>query len=342
MSRSKRSRARKAERSRDRKRREAQRRKWYLRAGIAGVLGVIIAGALAVVLPWLGLGESELEKEFAAVIRYEDLLFEWEQRLAPQINEIADTAFKNNLNAPFEIARANRETNPYRHIALYDEKRKEGKVTQSPLRFLIEEGHSDTFFYDFLEDEKVGATFLPPIKLMLLHNSSHLNARDMLTLYHELHHVQQETDLWRHIKTEADLQRYHQALLDLNALEKGSGSLIIDELWAYAYQIEVLDLMMQGRLSEGVLRGEPLSTVIVMQELNARPNQYGATDLLNQFAGVYFLESGAKDGKFSDRYVRAVARHYRDDLGFRLLVETGEFQFKEISIEEVIQHVKKQ
>ena len=128
-----------------------------MRVGIACILGVIIAGTLVAILPWLGLGESELEKEFAAVIRYEDLLFEWEQRLAPQINEIADTAFKENLNVPFEIARTNREKNPYRFLALYAEKRKEGKVTQAPLQFLMEEGHSDTFFYDVLEEGKTGA-----------------------------------------------------------------------------------------------------------------------------------------------------------------------------------------
>ena len=178
---------------------------------------------------------------------------------------------------------------------------------------------------------------------MLLHYSPQLNARDMLTMYHELHHAKQDADLWRrHIKTEEDLQRYHRALADLNALEKGSGSFIVDELWTYAYQIEVLDLMMHGRLSEGILRGEPLSTAIVMRELNARPNQYGATEQLNQFAVAYFPERGAGDGKFSDRYVRAVARHYRDDLGYRLLIETTEFQFREVSIEEVVQHVKKQ
>jgi hypothetical protein len=223
------------------------------------------------------------------------------ERVLPKIAAMAAPEdLKNLLREPFTVMDTNK-SNPNKNGVRLD------RATGDSRR-AVSGGNVYHFSYIAARlREETAAIFFGPTRKMILSNSFNgQNVIDLLVVYHELCHAALDGNERATFKTEADFISY----LDIKEKKPGERPKVnaIAEATAYAAEIEILDLLLDGYLRKTISAGENIDLVDVVRRLGLTSVEDIETlNFLLDFAKVYFASGGIQRGNFSGQFVNVIA-----------------------------------
>lgn len=228
------------------------------------------------------------------------------------------------IKSPFEVMKMNTE-NPNRNAPRM---RKE-KMAAGQKGFTM----GNTYFlgYDVAKTDGYAAAFSPMERTMHLgENIDPNNLLDMLVVYHELRHSVQDANVRKEIKSQSELDQYTKFHTDHTA---SMGNLVLnDEASAYAYEIEMLNMLLKGALKENISSGKGMNIETIRKTLNSRPDQDAMIDMMIQLAGTYYPE-GLSSGNLPRKFMNIIAKSYAAR-GFQVLIPWSSGELRLYKIEE--------
>ncbi len=294
--------------------------------GLAGVL--LTAGVVAYSLnngnssKTVSLGESgpsvpeafDKERDTDRLISVVENAWEgFSRRVEPLISQVDDKAFRDEIESPFQLMKLNK-ANPNKNGTRFHRQQSElGNSTAdiaNAFWFFIE---SDP---NLLSDQAAG--FEPLSAIMHLSPDFDPNDDvDMLILYHELRHVAQSARTKMQIRGPREYDEY----VDFHTGPKRR-MLINEEASAYAYEIEVLNLLCGGELSRAAQEGRAVDMNLLHSMIKTK--RVRTLETLVYFAQHYYPE-GAISGHFSQRFLEMLAEEYAK-FGYEVYIflNTGE------------------
>lgn len=231
-----------------------------------------------------------------------------------KIATISDPFLREGLESPFEFAFNNQQNNPSRNLeVLHMEAARAGKketVLNNP----------SFFYYQVLSRNRApgnaSAAFSAVDRTVSLADDFNgENMFDVLQAFHELGHASHDTGVRQAMDSEDDLERY-QDFYTYNAATEKPRMLVGEECTAYAMEIELLDLYLDGRLSQEI-QGGVVDIDRLARELNIRPEQQQGLAGLIELARAYYPDRISSNRGFSSAFVRTVSQTYQDN-GYEL------------------------
>ncbi len=150
------------------------------------------------------------------------------------------------------------------------------------------------------------------------------NLLDIIIFHHELRHVMQDTALRSSLSTREDFDRY-MAFFTLHSENDPQKVLVFNEASAYMYEIETLNVLLDGELKTSILNGNPLSLEYIRGKLHARERQIDTIQLLVAFATSYYT-SGSTYRGLTPSFLDTIVATYRRQAGKFDFYETGDFR----------------
>lgn len=240
---------------------------------------------------------------------------EFEKIVRPKIEQEPIEHIRRELEAPFVIMDRNKKNNDRNYPRLL----KERQVKRDQISYLNDPYH---FFYA-VHGQKGGGmsfSFNPVQNLMRVpEDFDPNNYMDILILFHELKHVVYEVNAREGIRSDAEYRRY------VKSFEVKPGErprIFIDgEFSVYAFEIELLNKLLDGRLMAAAASGEKIDAKEVAQKLNARPSQLSTIEMLLHFAEAYYPQRVSAHNGFPREYVDRIARNY-ERAGYDIHIRT--------------------
>lgn len=225
--------------------------------------------------------EEELDEKIA---RFEEAFLRFGTEVEVLAQNIQDPRLRANVLAPFDLVKINR-ANPNKNHLRFLRQALEGTnlgderlVRQSNIRF---------FDYDFqLKIDAFAATYSPVQRSLSLRPDFDLSSRgDLLLAHHELTHVGQDTNLRIGIGSREEFERYRR----FHTVHPGERprSRLDYEGGAYLFEMELLNVMLQGRLFAAAQSGSPMSAEEIATALSD-PKNVSIYSVLVDFARVYY------------------------------------------------------
>ena len=293
--------------------------KW--RYGALGLVALVLVVVVAIAWQQLTAQEGDEEALWETITETEHAFLRFGEELSPKLQVLPNEELRNQLLLPFELAKINQE-NPYRNYLYFQ--RVASEVVDESGRFQQE--NLNFFFYGRRGDvegsiSEFAAAFAPTMRLMIL-DQKHDSLVDLLVLHHELRHAMQDIKERGNIQTEEEFDQYIAFHTDG---ERGRPRLILNwETTAYAYELELLNIMLGDQLRESVLRGHVLKSSVIAERLNAQPDDMTSINFLRKLADLYYPQGFSGEG-FDPRYVRFLGQVYYDR-GYRLYSTNGGFK----------------
>ncbi len=232
------------------------------------------------------------------------------ERLEPEITKIGDPKIREELRLPFDVVKVNL-TNEYRDF------RKLEELAQKMPDRMVKQANINYFSFRFNPHSVgVAASFVPIERCVCIDSTFDTNnIFDLVVLYHELRHVVQDTLHRVSIKTDRDFEQY-QNFLTAKAGEK-TRILLVDETTAYAYELELLNLISKGQLKTQA--SDPgFNGTWFRSQFAIRDDQLGVADVLAELSVLYFPE-GLRQSALPKQFVRRVAERYWQ-MGYDLFI----------------------
>lgn len=224
----------------------------------------------------------------------------FEEKVAPFLVDLVDSDFKNELNSPFKIMKINRE-NPDKNARRFHEDQLASGNTTAKI------GNPYWFFIDSNVDlpGNIIAGFDPTAVVMSLSASfDPEDDIDQLVLYHELRHVAQGANTRMKITSEEEYKKYVAFLTGAKRL------VINEEASAYAYEIDLLNLLCGGELLNAVKEGRSVNMEIVNAKIKTKNK--GILKMLIDLSKLYYPE-GVSTGNFNKIFLDMIADTYAKD-----------------------------
>lgn len=226
--------------------------------------------------------------------------------LLPKVEAVQNPDLKKKIMSAFELMAINQK-NPNKNNVVVKRKMHEAQSFDAGTSVLKQE-NINYFSYGVGKNESSIASYIPISRTMMLNEKiAAKNMLDMAVVAHELRHVMQDTGVRANISSEQEFIAYQRAY----ALAPGEkmAVFILEEATAYAYEIETINLLLDGAMKKSALENRPLNTDDALKKLNARPDQNGLLELLQEFANAYYRSGSTLDG-LRKSYIDAIADKY--------------------------------
>jgi hypothetical protein len=249
-----------------------------------------------------------------AILKAEEAMVRFETIMRPYLDKLPKDHFREQLELPFEQMRVNYD-NPYKNgPRSHRELASQGKTT-------LRQENQSWFSIKAGDDPGLSASFQPATRIMQISTKfDPQNFLDMLVLYHETRHVTQDNAYRAQLETKEQFDSY----LDFHSREFEDDTqrfIVTDEASAFAYEIEMLNLYLDGWLNQASTNGTPISIDEMVKRLNGRPEQRSTTSMILQLAYYYFPER-MTGGNFSKRFLDKIATEYKNAHGYEAYIFT--------------------
>lgn len=231
--------------------------------------------------------------------RIESGFSDFENEVRPLVERVPDAQFRAELMSPFEVMRLNQE-NPERNGPRYH------RVMREHGEIEVQSANPYHFFYaanSNLGHMAAGVESLSRVMYLSPNLDTH-NYVDMLVFYHELRHVAQHTNIRMNLHSPEEWEAYKR----FNTMLVGEKPRINinEEATAYAFEIELLNLMLNGELKMKIRSGDQIDIQSLHRRLRGRTNQIGTVELFVVLARAYY-PNGMSSGGFPRRFVDEIA-----------------------------------
>lgn len=212
------------------------------------------------------------------------------------------------IKSPIDFYR-NNQRNPIRnsYTFLLDDLEKRGEAALRSPAYLQKE--DPRFFFMRLLKERVNlaGTFNPVARTFYLDKSvSSQNLFDALVIYHETEHARQDYEVRSHLRT-PELKQHYDSFYGVKPPEQPR-IIVPFEYQAYAKEIEVINLLTDGKLKQDSMGGN-FSIDEYAKSLNARTDQKGAVDWLLKLAQIYY-STNSQVNRYSPSFQQAINQSY--------------------------------
>lgn len=236
----------------------------------------------------------------------------------------------NALRSPIDIYRNNiRNPNRNSYTFLLADLDKRGEdALKTPATLMLAD--RSFFFMRLLEGRvNMAETFSPTERtLHLSENVSSVNLFDALVIYHECEHARQDSVV-RGFLTSTQLKQKYDSFYTANGPSDRPRILVLFEYQAYAKEIELLNVLTDGKLKQDSQTG-----VFNIEEyrkgLNALPNQTEAIDVTLRLGQIYYSTGSSLDS-YSEAFNQKLNQIYSEQ-GYNLytLTDVSRFEVKPI------------
>ena len=236
------------------------------------------------------------------------------ERLRNKIAMLPDMKFREQLDLPRQVMLINKE-NPWRNAYRLEQAHAQEKY--------LKQTNINYFSYELLVDRSphdrtaryAAAGYAPATrKFFFPREIIQMNILDFVVTAHELIHVAQDTKERAQLHTEQHFARY----VHFYSTEKGEKPRIIlnNETTAYAYELELLDMLLDGGLRTMVASRDKAATARLGSVVPLRSGQEKMLEYLIELAFLYFPAGLTRQG-LPATFVHHVARAYRA-IGYEL------------------------
>lgn len=229
------------------------------------------------------------------------------KKLRDKFDKLPNTLNAEQLFLPFDLVNINKG-NPNRNYPRFHRKATEAGIGSA------KNANINYFGYRIGGPELRGfaAAYSPPSREMILAPDFDAdNLFDSLVLYHELRHVMQDTAVRDSISSDAELRQY-LAFHDRKPGQKNR-VFVMDEASAYMFEIEALNLLLDGALKDAAKKGVQLDAEQIRTQLNASKNQTALLGLIMEM-GYSYYNSGSSDKGITQSFLREMVRMYRKNV----------------------------
>lgn len=219
--------------------------------------------------------------------------------LEPKLSTIKDEKYRKHLLLPFDIVRHNAK-NPFKNRRRAERLHRHTNVIRMKSIY--------QFHYLAAAIEGAAGAYNPPSKTLFANpDFDPENMMDMLTIYHELWHVIDDSGV--RLKLTPDQERRY---LKFWSRIRDNKVDINTESWANAFSIEIADLLLDGEIRETVESGRRFDIQGILKRLNA-----GADDknlliiMLGMSQGLYPEGIQKWPLKLPEKYYKNLTRIYK-------------------------------
>ncbi|MDZ4284864.1 MAG: hypothetical protein U1A28_03505, partial [Patescibacteria group bacterium] len=253
--------------------------------------------------------------EFDAIIeRVENKFLSIAEQLKGKIVLLPYAPLREQLDLPRQVVLINKG-NPWRNAYRFEQAMQHEKY--------FEQENINYFSYQLLEDRRPNDTTMhhaiaayAPLtrKFYLSRGVVHMNVLDFVIAAHELFHVTQDTRERTRLNSEQQFMEY----VNFYSTNRGESPRIIlnNETTAYAYELELLDLLLDGKLRSVTLSKDVAAVTSLGGAIHIRAEQEQTFESLVGLASLYFPNGMTKNGLPAE-FVHQIARIYRR-VGFEL------------------------
>lgn len=202
--------------------------------------------------------------------------------MMPKIETVSEPILRDELKGPFDVIKINQKF-PHRNGPRFDREELAKGIMQTAL--------SNPYYFTYAATDPqpgLAASFMPPSRRMELSTDfEENNTIDMLILYHELRHVVMDSNI--RMSFPPNMVEKYMANFS-NMLQPGEKKHVnvLEEIFAYGLEIEMLDLCLDGELKGSFLEGRPITPEYILQRLKGRTDQLGVIKILLEFASAYY------------------------------------------------------
>lgn len=293
-------------------------------------LGPSVALLESVTLPWgevtkaqnatsSSVGEHREKRLDILITAVEKAFLDFESHLRVLAQQVGTSSYlkTEELFAPFDAVRINQNNNQRNMI------RRRRKIAEHEVSETIVLTHPNYFFYDLKEGHHPGegksggaASFSPVERIMYLppeHDPQSLLR--LLIQYHEIRHANQDAS------RRVAMMNNPSALQAYIEFHSGRGNqkpklILTEEASAYAYELEVLNLLLKGKLQSGQI--PPVKDVI--QTLGCTSREQEGIESLLELARNYYPE-GMTGAIFTTRFLN-VLKDWHIAAGYDVYLQT--------------------
>lgn len=241
--------------------------------------------------------------------------------LEQKLDSVEDPKLRKKLMQPFVLMEINAQ-NPNINAPRFMKVASQGGLKRIRL------DNINYFAFDVLpQGASSSAAFEPPTKIMFLtEDFDPSNLMDLLTLYHECFHAMQDTQYRDTFNHDKERMEYY---LDYLKNQRVKMRVVNWEASAYAFELEAMDLLLDGFLREMAVDDHGFQVGDVLHQLNGRPDQASHVMVLGGLAFRYFEAGSYNPYQFSRSYVDGLANYYLDHEGVQeihgLNMKSGRF-----------------
>ena len=253
--------------------------------------------------------------------RVESGMSELWRKLQPQIESLPAGSFRDNLESPFKLVQVNSK-NPYKNRITMERALQAGDEDPRTLQNLN--------WFSYLAMNKlptgIAASFSSLERTLILSKDfDPTNPIHLLLAYHELFHAAQDANQRQHINaapTDAAGKHMFEEYVRFARVRQGERPRLAVNLeaTAYAYEMELMDMMMDGKLRR--LFQEPNLSMTVGQGLkwlgaDASQGNLNNMGSMLEIASNYFPYGGMDSGRLPAKFMNALAEYFQSN-GYQL------------------------
>jgi hypothetical protein len=209
--------------------------------------------------------ETDEDAVYQQIKRVEAGFAKFRERLFAKMKQASDPALEQRFKIPFELARLNAENNPDRNILSFLRK-------NNPDHKSYTFNHPmSRFFYGFegKDYRSSAASFNNAHRTMeLAADFDPEGDADNIVLFHELFHAYYDIQIRENIEKSKAWKIYER----LNSYREGERSPfdLLNEVYATAYELQAINVLLDGDLKKEVLEGEAIDYQKFAEKLNAK------------------------------------------------------------------------
>lgn len=232
------------------------------------------------------------------------------QLLEAKLELVKDEKLKHQLMQPFRLVDLNR-ANPNKNSPRFHRTAMEQGLTE------VKQENGSWFGYGSRVNIKFAASYGAPNREMGI--SSEFDPEkvmNLLVLYHELRHVMQDNQLRDGIHSRKDFDDY--IAVYTKKIDGKPISPVVEESSAYLYEIEALNVLLDGELRAAILDKKPFDLEKARIQLKIQRDDKSSLnmlDLLVEMARSYYLSGSNMNGlhkPFTDKIVQLTRKHAGD------------------------------
>lgn len=255
--------------------------------------------------------ESVSEQIADAIEKIEVGMSNLERLTAEGRQQLGDFAVQQ-LNSPFEVVKMNAQNRFKNDAEFLEAMEKQGNRNM----YRVENPYHFRYHVD-KKMQGMSAGFLPLHRVMSVSDDiDPNNLLDMLVVYHELSHALSDANTRQQLRSKEEFDAYMSFYTSGPNQQKRM--ILNEEATAYAREIEMLNILLKGKLKESVTTGKALSIDDIQKVLNCKSMQHGTIEMLITLANAYYPE-GMSTGNFTKKFMDMIAAMYRSQ-GYEVYV----------------------
>lgn len=251
---------------------------------------------------------TERSKGMRRVRQIEKSFLEFGVKMSKAIDGVANEHLRKQLRLPFDLIAINQKNELRWHPAFVSAN--DNGETFTKLE------NPNFYFYDLRPEEELSTSTQPVTDFSFAPSSRTVFIPDefdgttlpqLLSLYHELTHVTQDTAVRQSLRDNEAMQKY----LEFYSGSAGTKPKIVlnYEATAYIREIELLNLALGGELAQKVKEGKGITGQWLLDKMKADEKYSGWATVIAMYADAYFLHP-PKDNDLSIPFLKTVADDY--------------------------------